>query len=1084
MPRLSIYLLGTFQALLDGELLKGFQSVKVRALLAYLVMESHTPHTREELATLFWPELPHSQARHNLRQALFNLRSLLGEVNGEVGFLHITRTTVQFNAESDYWLDVEAFLEHLAACNPKSQIEECVPHLEQAQALYRGDFLKDVLLAECSEFEEWMRFHRERLHQQALKLLYRLAEYYEAHGDYEVAIEYARRQVALEPWREEAHRQLMRNLALSGRRNAALVQFQECKRILQQELGIEPSTETVLLFQSIRDGSLAPPQGEEITSRGPQPRRHNLPAPLTPFVGREQELAYIHQCLEEGRCRLVSILGPGGIGKSRLALEVARRHVDHFQDGVFFVSLSTVEDPRYLSQAIASVLHLPQKGQDLEEHVLDFLADKHMLLVLDNFEHLTDGATFLVRLLERAPNVYIIVTSREALDLRGEWQLSLKGLSYPEEGEPVTPETFMRFSALHLFVQSARRVRPDFSVTEDVLPWIVRICRFVEGSPLAIELATSWLRVLSCQDIAQGIERDLGLLSTTMRDVPRRHRSLYAVFEHSWNLLSPESQRAFRRLSVFRRSFTVRAAMEVAGVSISQLAALVNKSLIAPESQGRYSQHQLLHHFAAQRLADDPQEEAEMRARHARYFINYLAEQRKHVLGPRQAEVLDAIEEDMDNVRAAWQWMLEQRRFQELAPALDTLFHLYEIRGWFEEGARVFMEAERALLQGRSVDALTRAEKYILGRILVLEGWFLHRLSLYGEDWTLLSQGVQLLRTVGATEALAFALNLLGRLSEEEGNYAQATSVLEESYRLYEQAGDKYGMAEALVNLGDVADTLGNYERARAYYEQSMALFREVGTPAGLARVLNNLGNIAYREGRYDDARTFYLGSQRLRESVGDRLGLAIVLNNLGSVAQRHGDYALAHQYYEESSRLYREVGNRWSWAYALVNLGEVAQAQGDHMRALDYYRQALNTCRTLGHTWGISYCLGHLARAYIHLGRLEDARVALAEALDLAEECNSLLLIVRVLTDVGLYFLHAGRAYEGLVVLYFTLAHPATEQEERERVQPLLDAPPTPLPEDVQRAAQEAASHATVHSIVQQAARWLAQGDHAEEEA
>ena len=487
MPALTLALLGPPQVTRADGTAVAFRSRKHLALLAYLAVEQRHSHSRDTLLGLLWPEAPEHAARSNLRVALADLRRLLGE--GDAPFLLASRHSVQFAPASDHALDVAAFTSLLAECAghahaAPANCDACMARLAQAVELYRGDFLAGFVLPDSAAFEEWALVTREQLHQQALGALETLAAAHERQGDYAAQCHYARRQLALEPWREQAHRQLMRGLALSGDRGAALAQYEVCRRVLAAELGVEPEGETTALYEQIRSGQLRSAPGpdagvgrqaasteqtsadaiandasrasnntpiDQTGSEGAKlisQNRHNLPAALTPLVGREAELNQLAAWLARPGCRLITLVGPGGIGKTRLALELALRHVASFADGVFLVRLASIHDPEVVASAIAQTLGFKESGgQSPQELLTAWLCDKRLLLILDNFEHLLEAAPLVTEMLAAAPELSVLVTSRAALHLYGEHLFQVPALALPDLQRLPQPATFVEFPA-------------------------------------------------------------------------------------------------------------------------------------------------------------------------------------------------------------------------------------------------------------------------------------------------------------------------------------------------------------------------------------------------------------------------------------------------------------------------------------------------------------------------------------------------------------------------------------------------------------------------------------------------------------
>jgi DNA-binding SARP family transcriptional activator len=533
MAHLSLTLLGSLQITLDRAPITMFESDKARALLAYLAHEADRPHRRDALAGLLWPERPERAAHLSLNQALANLRQAIGDRTATAPVLHSTPATIQWNTDSDFDLDVATFANLLAACDQHSHrhpetCTSCARRLRQAVELYRGDFLDQFFLSDSAAFEEWALLTRERLHHRAV---------------------------------------------------AALVQYATCRRVLAEELGVAPEEETTVLYERIQCG-------EALTDAHPLRDPSNLAAhtPLTPLIGRETELTQIADRLEQRDCRLLTLVGPGGVGKTRLALQAAADLVASFPDGAYFVPLVALSGAELLVPAIAGALGFTFSGPaDPKAQLLAYLRTKDMLLVLDNFEHLLAGADVLSDLVQAAPQVVLLATSREPLNLRVEWLLDIAGLLVPERADDIGVE---QSGAVQLFVQTARRMQAGFALSSATSPSVVRICQLVDGMPLAIELASASVRSRSCSEIAQGLEQSLEQLATTMRDVPARHRSMRAVFDHSWHLLSVAEQGVLRRLSVFRGGVDADAAAQVAGATPALLAALINKSLLRRNEPG------------------------------------------------------------------------------------------------------------------------------------------------------------------------------------------------------------------------------------------------------------------------------------------------------------------------------------------------------------------------------------------------------------------------------------------------------------------------------------------------------------------
>jgi DNA-binding SARP family transcriptional activator/predicted ATPase len=668
--QLRLECLGGMQITRAGIPLTGFVSVKAPALLCYLAVTGR-PQFRLVVAGLLWGDLPEEDACANLRKVLSNLRDLAGD------YLIITPHTVAFDRQSAYWLDVREFLERVdrdmrgqrggeirkqgaAGQTPVSlfapSVSTHLPHLHEAADLYRGDFLDGFYVRHAPLFEEWVLGQREGLRHLAEHVLQQLAEHHAGQGELDLAIDFTLRLLALDPWQEDAHRQLMALWARRGDRNAALAQYETCRRLLASELGVEPMAATTALYRRIRAIGA--------------PRPHNLPAPVTTFVGREAELALIAARLADPNCRLLSILGLGGVGKTRLALEAtsaAQAQVsDAFIDGVYFVPLPTVHSTRGLATAIAAALGLPlSPGADPQAVLLHHLSDRELLLVLDGFEHLVAEAGFLATLLAHAPRVKLLVTSQWRLNLSGEWVIELGGLPYPPLGATGDIETF---GALQLLIQRARQADPTLELSAMDIHALTLICELLEGLPLAIELAASWAGRRRILEIAQAIEGGLDALVAFQRDLPARHRSMEATFEYSWRLLSPSERQVLRRLAVFRGGFTQEAAERIAEADRIVLTAMTDRSLLRRTRSGRYEMHELLRLFAAERLAETPADDDATRERHAHFYLGESVAQREVKLCREEPPAeLESLHAESGNLAAAWVWAVERGLDREVS---------------------------------------------------------------------------------------------------------------------------------------------------------------------------------------------------------------------------------------------------------------------------------------------------------------------------------------------------------------------------------------------------------------------------------
>jgi predicted ATPase/DNA-binding CsgD family transcriptional regulator len=718
----------------------------------------------------------------------------------------------------------------------------------------------------------------------------------------------------------------------------------------------------------------------------------NLPAALTTFVGRRSESTELMTRLSDTSCRLVTITGVGGVGKTRLALEAAHALAQtaapapRFPQGVYLVPLSslTARAPldETLATAVAAALDLTFSGPDSPvTQLLEYLREKALLLVLDGFERVVAGARFLTALLQDAPDLTILVTSRERLNLRGERVVELTGLSVPAPDQPAAADADLD-GAVQLFVQTAQALAPHFTLTPENRPAIIRICRLVEGLPLGIELAASWIRMLSCAEIADEISENLDFLTATSQDLPMQQQGLRAVFNHSWMLLTPDEQQVLRRLAVFRGSFTREAAAAVTGAGLPQLAALVDKSLVhrvgtsGSRAGGRYEVPEVLRQYAAEQL-EEAGETAATAARHAGYYLAFVAGRTADLRGAAQLAALAALDQEIEQIRAAWRWgvtaaedaadplrehsvdgahprlsrPMQGLRHPTRVPEADDgaewgilgraalgLFHFYDMRSWFGEGAAAFTTAAAALARAAENPQLAP----IYGMLLARQGWFTFHLGRQAEAKQLLERSLAILRPLGPSPDLVFALNYLGVICAYLGEYDPARTLADEGRAMAEAIGDRYGQAVACNILGQIAYECADYYTAQAWSQQSYMIEQDLGNRWSMAFSLTNLGKVAFVLGEHQSARWFFTQSLEIRQEMGDTRGVALCYNRLGDVAVALGNPAEARERYEQSMLLFREIGNQWGLTEGLINQGRLAAGTGDDVVAVRRLQEAL----------------------------------------------------------------------------------------------------------------------------------------------
>ena len=940
---LFLKLLGTPVIQLAEQPVGHFRSAKSLALLAYLVIEQPAVHSRASLIALLWPELPEDKARQNLSQTLTRLRDALGAVADEL--LVANRQAVWVAETAVFDLDYATFHQLLAEVkqHPHEQTATCPTcqaKLAQAVALVRGSLLDGLEVDESYPFEEWLLLARERLHEQLLEALAELAEGALARQAYEAAVGFARRQIALESWREAAHRQLIQALALSGQRNAALAQYETCRRLLAEELGVEPTQRTQQLATAVREGTL--------TANAPRPATpllSNIPHALTPFIGREGDLADLLACFVQEEARLVTLTGPGGMGKTRLAQELGRQILanppqDWRLEGVWFVSLvglSTAEDVP-VAVANATGLVLPRQ-QSAAAAVIEQLRPRHLLLILDNIETVLESRTWLTQLLQAAGGVRLLVTSRERLRLLGEHHFPLLGLRVPPE--EVGHGQALDYEASKLFLDRARRLYRTFRLTAESWPPIVRICRLTGGLPLGLELAATLLDEGEVGQIAARIEQDAAVLAADYPDIAPHQRSIQLVFQHSWERLTTAEQITLSRLTIFASEyFGHEAALQVTLAEWRQLAALARKSLIRPDGERRYTMHPLYKGLAAQRLAA---EGYDVRRAHATYFAEMLAaavpptfDKQKHLQMRTHLPLLP-------DLRAAWGWCVATAEESLLALFAPPLYRFLRETAQLQEGRTLFEQAWHALQTSWPILQRTAPQRLLLAHLAAQFGFFRLFCGDAGGARPLLEQALAELNALHSyDEVRGDALAALSDLLRHVGEYEARLALWQEELPLAELSGDSLRLNRALGNVGEALYQLGQLAAAREVFARTIKTATADTPDYDLAITINNLGLAELALGNLPRARELLEQSLHIRQQYANTYRIASALRSLGLLTVAEGNLPLAEAQLGEALAQYTASGRVDGLGPTHLGLAQVAMARGDWPAAAEQIRTAL----------------------------------------------------------------------------------------------------------------------------------------------
>jgi predicted ATPase/DNA-binding SARP family transcriptional activator len=881
-PHFRVRLLGGFNVSINCLHVSdaAWRQRRAAAIVKLLALEPTHRLPREYLMGTLWPDLDLAAQANNLRQMLHHARRHL-EAAGLPKGLALSRDgeSVMLAPVECVWVDVHAFERAVALAWQALSSARA----QAAIDLYAGDLLPG------DPYEEWAEQYRAALRASYLAMLEWLGGFYADRGEWNAAVGVFQRLVVTEPTREAAHAALMRLYALAGYHELALVQYDQLVTVLGCEVEVEPQLDTRELAVAIEERRY-PPTGSllehiELPS-SPTSRHPPLPVPADTLIGREQEIAEVRQLLAAGR--LVTLAGAGGIGKTRLAIAVAHTLSCDFSDGAYFVDLTPIRDPALLVSVIGQTLGVHEtSAQPFIRSLATFLRDKHLLLVLDNFEQLVESAPIISQLLEQAPRLTVLVTSRTRLGLRGELQYVVPGLAVPGEEQLPTANVLAEHAATALFIERVSEIMHDFLPTGEDTRVVAEICRRLDGLPLAIELAAARTAVLSPRALLARLDHRLKLLTNGVRDVPARQRTLRGTIQWSYDLLDPHEQHLFQQASVFVGGWTLEAAEAVVslddGVAIDPvewLTSLVDKSLVIrrehENGELRFGMLETIREFGLEQLVECG-DWLEVRLRHAHYFAELVEQAEPQLELAEQALWLKRLDSEIDNIRATLDWVGE----------------------------------------GNSVDVGLR-----LVRALRLY-WFMRGCLLEGYEQAI--KITKLAESAGFPTLHADALNVAGFLAREFGDYEHAYAASRESFAISGRLHDQQRAADALANLGYVALQQGKHGHAHYLFQRTLTTNRELGNQQGIADSLSFLALTAFYQGDLDTARRLNEESLAIWSALTDQQAIVWARTRLGGVLIQQGEYGRAYDEFMTSLTICRELDFQWGLSWVFDGLARLA---------------------------------------------------------------------------------------------------------------------------------------------------------------
>ncbi len=974
---LQIALLGPFKATWHNKEIEQFPSTKVRALLAYLAYDRRT-YTRSELATLLWPDSSEQNARNNIRVTLHRLKKVFDQCQPDLGNQLIEADRKHVALVGDVQCDVGPFLAATGEHQPTVQLHELV-------RAYRGEFLAGFPANVSETFDTWLQALRQQTQVQMMRLFDMLLPQQLAAGEFDYVVASAERQLSFEPWHERAYLHLMLAQVQLGQSPLALRTYERCKATLQDELGIAPSAEISDLASALRDGTeqsktVVPPPA----INAPERPQHNLPAALTSFVAREREIESLKHQFLENKNRWVTLVGLGGIGKSRLASEVGRQLVDKFPSGVWFVPLAGIApDTSNLAEAVATTI-AQQIGQQLQderpalEQVIAALYSAEMLLVLDNWEHIHAGADVVQTLLQQTQRLVVLCTSRIPLGYRAETVMMLDGVSI-RDGAAET-----------LFLERARQRSPRFLADADDLRTIEAICTYVGGSPLAIELAASGVRRRSLQQIVQQLRSSLDALRTAHRDIPERQNSMRAILNDSWQRFSTTIRSQIVKLAVFEGRFSEEAMIAVTGNNDVVLDHLLDASWLQTDASYRF----WFHPIVLQYLREQASEQTALQQTYASYYLGKLAGQADVLTGTHPQGAVQAIQLDADNINAAWRLALKHRQFDEIQHSVHALVSYYLLQGGFGIGRGMLMDALKV------TDGLNELQSWL---------WVYHA-YLYIFAPTAVEDGKRALALAQSDHARNFALYIYGRALRQQHLDADASVPLFEALELARKRNDTRLVGLVQLIRGQLLRSRGELDDANMCYRDAASCFTTCGDQRMMALCMRSQGILASEMGDVMAELDLYTRSKEMLVDLGDRTGVANTTANLGIWHSERSDHVSASGYFREALAIFQKQRRNFGIFWMGEELAITDCLLGDYISAENRYDQLRSDLDQLDNNVQKSDIFNGLSEVCRHTGRYETAlqhmRHSLAFRTDVGVEniYYAYLDLTRLHNDMGDY--------------------------------------------------------------------------------
>lgn len=985
LPVLAIQakFLGDFEISANGCAISGLATQKNKALAAYLILEHGRDHPRSKLAALFWPDVEEQVALHNLRQALSVIRKAFDPCGGGEIFTS-NRETIGFRAGTKITVDVIDFERWMRAMVDRFHLQQGrgfpIQRLKRELATYQGELLDTLVLADASMFSDWLVLRREALNRLAVEGASLLLQYYENRNEWSEARKSAEMLVKLAPWDENAHSRLINILLQLAQGNAALAHYQSAVRYFEEELAIEPEFQLKKARADIQ-GFFASGRSE------PRPKAIpvHVPGYSSPFIGRVQELETLEDWVSDPGCQLVTITGPGGSGKTRLASRLAESQDTLFAGGVFFVSIAGCGDRQQLcSRILNTVNSVEERSADSMEELLGWARNRRVLLILDNVDNCSEVAEMAVRLLETSGQIVLVCTSYTRLDLVGERVYALGGLSTDEGSDSEAVRLFMS----HVQPESQPECR-----TREFMENTLNICRLVEGLPLAIDLAAGQVKRIPSEELLTGLEKTKDILHSSAVNLPERHRSITASFENCWNHLPDRQQSVLASLTVFQSPFTLQAAAEVCGVGSSEVRELANQSLLIWDGQENFRFHRAIHQYAREKLVLNEPTAFQLTREHAKFFHKQLVEGYANFSGDGILQFLQKTEAMLPDILQGFRYLIEGGDWERSEAIVHPLYCYYESRSLYREGSEQLM-AQALLCQPERGGTLCRA--WLLSRAASLS----ISIQRYDQVEEQLEFSLAVARETGNRAEEGICYNVLAKQAAVKKSSSSSMEYAQKALGISQSLGDRREEAHSLYNIGYALTNLGEVTKAEQVLENCRKICEELQDWRRLSKALNVLADTACSRGDFDRALKIYDEALNIAERLGNRYSQSLILNNIGTAYFSIRNFDAAEESYNSSLLICREIDDREGEAIALSNLGELYAEIRDFRLGAEYNQRALAISREIGSDWGEMSAREILAICYHELGDIQAAKDELKLVLEKSLESEFIVFFNRAVVE------------------------------------------------------------------------------------